>query len=130
MDLNPRYESELYRPDGSPVRGHIELSRAGLSFQPREPGGASLIWPMSMELRMRLGGAQDNLIFFSHDEHPGLTLATEEELVLEHPALANHPELARVRRKKRWVGISLWVAAGVTLLLCTMVFALAVFFFV
>lgn len=127
--LIPSYQSELYRPDQPPVQGHLELSRVGLTFMPDHPSGEGLIWPMDGGLHLRLGGAQDQLIFFSHDDHPRFTIATEDLTVLEHTDLQDHPELAVVRRRHRWIGTAVWLAVGATMAAGLAMLALLYWFF-
>lgn len=110
------FEGERFGPGNQSVAGRLELSRVGLSFGPADPNAEATIWPMDGALQIRLGGAQDDMIFFSHDEHPGFTVATRDMDVLQDAALAGHPSLPQIRRKKQWLSVSLWVAVAVYLL--------------
>lgn len=60
--------------------------------------------PLS-ELRIKLGGASDRLVFFEHDAYPGWAIYTSELQVLKNSALLAHPELtasiSRLRGKRQ-----------------------------
>lgn len=80
-----------------------------LSFGTREiifgyRGGGSQRLPFE-GLKLRLGGANDRLIFFEHAGFPGWSIYTSDHSVLDEPAFDQHPQFATalqaIRKKKR-----------------------------
>jgi predicted Zn-dependent protease len=86
----------------------IRISPAGIHFESPKGNVA-----LQLEgLKISLGGANDRLIFFTHPLQPDATIHTPDHSVLQHPVLAQHPELIHqiggVRKQKH-------VARAVTL---------------
>ncbi|MCY0967414.1 M48 family metallopeptidase [Parathalassolituus penaei] len=94
--------------------GSLELSDTGLQFQ---GGGQSVRMPFN-GLLMRMGGARNRLVYFTHPACPSWTLFTADRSVLNHPALRAHPELQHQHRAARRVNAQghLWLVASLLLL--------------
>jgi predicted Zn-dependent protease len=88
-----RYDASAFDPSvpAGRVSGVLELTIDGPTLTSAGPCVA-LPWH---GLRLRLGGANDRLVFFEHPAHPDTSVFTADHRVLADPELARHPELAR-----------------------------------
>ncbi len=123
------FEAELHHPkiQGGSAKGRIRMDPSCIRFEPsntetaRNLGVLGTAWelPLTPRLELRLGGAADDMVFFSDPEQPGVVVIVRDARVLEHPALAALPGLGRAlgkaKRQRSWLAISLW-AAGLTTL--------------
>ncbi len=63
-------------------------------------------------LVVRLGGADDQVLFFSHPEHPDVTVFTTDHAVLDQPALASLAAVAaqitgvRAHKRRNWLSFN------------------------
>lgn len=124
------FEAQLHDPEcpGGTARGRVDIDAGSLLFVAYEGDQVKEI-PLSTDVEMRLGGARDHLVFFSHPAMPGVTIHTENQTILDHPVWRNHQlseQARRLRRKRSWLSVSLWVGAGVGLA-AVLLFALSVF---
>lgn len=78
-------------PNGR-ASGTLQVSPMGLQFL-RE--GASVTLPLD-GLEMKLGGASNRLIFFTHPARPEWQLYTADHAVLKVPVLSGHPAVLAV----------------------------------
>lgn len=90
-------------PDGR-AGGTIRVEAGRLRFEAQADAGRSAELPYP-GLTMRLGGASDRLVFFSHPSLPEVSFYTSDHHILDHPHLASNADLAAqvagVRGKKR-----------------------------
>lgn len=111
------FACKSYAPDlpGGLADGQLHISANGLRFVAHNPSLPALELPLE-GLDLRLGGAMDHMIFFSHPSHPDVSLHTEDQGVLAHPALAQLPALVAktkaVRRKKNWIRYGVYGFGG------------------
>lgn len=71
------------------------------------------------DLRIKLGGASDRLVFFEHDSYPEWNIYTSDLQVLKSPVLLAHPELTAAidkLRSKRQINHTLLIVAVMLLL--------------
>jgi len=90
-------------PDGrAGGKIHVEAGRLRFEAQADTSQSAELPYP---GLTMKLGGASDRLVFFSHPSLPEVSFYTSDHRILDHPHLASNADLAAqvagVRGKKR-----------------------------
>lgn len=82
--------------------GSLRVYEHGLVFSP-EQGGQGVTLPLH-GLAMKLGGAGNRLVFFTHASQPQWQLYTADQALLKTPVLAGHPALAALgstRRRQR-----------------------------
>ncbi len=100
------YEGSAFHPDFPDGRagGTIHVEAGRLRFEGQADAGQSAELPY-VGLTMRLGGASDRIIFFSHPSLPEVAIYTSDHRILDHPYLASQaklaPQIAGVRGKKR-----------------------------
>ncbi len=117
------FEGGAFFPDfnGGKAAGTVRIGYQGVLFQ-SDKGNIAL--PVE-GLEIKLGGANDRLLFFTHPDHPQKTIHTADHRVLKHRVLASHPFLKRqvgaVNARKR---AALAVLAGVVLLILGAIVAL------
>jgi Zn-dependent protease with chaperone function len=87
-----RYDGNLFRTTGEPSRetGKIFLDRDALVFSNL---GGEIRLPLA-DLAMTAGGANNRLIYFSHQSVPGISFVTSERAILEDLRSTTGPELA------------------------------------
>ncbi|MDF3030721.1 MAG: peptidase [Moraxellaceae bacterium] len=78
--------------------GSLRLYEHGVVF--RAGSGQSVTLPLA-GLELKLGGASNRLLFFTHPALPGWQLYSAELAVLQAPVLAGHPAVAGVATAKR-----------------------------
>jgi len=77
--------------------GLLHLEATGLRFQPIAPDEAEPANPFVLpleDLTLRLGGAADRILFFSHPHHPEISVYTSDHTILEHTSITGRPNLA------------------------------------
>lgn len=74
---------------GGRAAGRLFVERGSLRF---EADARSLRWDLE-GLELRLGGAGDRLVFFTHPSQPETSLYTADHSVLQHPELRARPTL-------------------------------------
>lgn len=101
--VDAAFEGGAFHPDleKGKAAGTIHIGYEGVLFQSAK---GSVALPLE-GLEIKLGGANDRLIFFSHPSLPKTTIHTADHGILNHRLLAHHPALAKqigaVRTKKR-----------------------------
>ncbi len=120
------YEGGAFHPelDKGRASGTVRLTAGAVHFT---SAGGQVELPLA-GLKIALGGASDRLIFFTHPNLPDTTIHTADHAILNHPVLAQRPELTaqvgRVRKKKltAWavmlVVVLVLVGGLVALVLC------------
>ena len=126
------FEAELHHPkiQGGSAKGRIQLDVSCVRFEPSSKGtlgnlGAlgTSTWelPLTPQLELRLGGAADDMVFFSDPGQPGVVLIVRDTRVLDHSALGALPGLGRAlgkaKRQRSWLAVSLWTAGLLSLVL-------------
>ena len=102
---NQAFDATAFAPDlpGGRGSGSIRIELGRVRFSAHDNPDHRIELPFQ-GLSMRLGGAGDDLVFFSHPDLPDVTVYTADHAVLDHPALASQAGLAaqvrRVRRRK------------------------------
>jgi predicted Zn-dependent protease len=115
------FTAGAFHPDlpGGQASGTLRVAEDGVHFESPK-GNFSL--PLA-GLKLALGGANDQVIFFTHPGQPQATLHTADHAVLKHPRLAADHQLGaavgRVRTQKRTALIV--VASLLALLLASLV---------
>ncbi len=66
--------------------GSLEIDRNTILFF--DTGGYPLVKLPIHEVKVKLGGASNRLVFFSHPDFPGWVLHTADRDILDHPSLA------------------------------------------
>ncbi len=106
LDFNTRaFEASMFHPDlpGGKGPGSIRIEPGRMRFTAREDPDCTVELPFQ-GLSMRLGGAADRIVFFSHPDLPGISVYTSDHTVLDHPAFASQAGVAEqvrgVRRRK------------------------------
>ena len=103
------FAAQAFHPDlpGGRGPGELRIEGAKVVFTPSEVMGDAAGRPIEIPfdgLEMRLGGASDRLIFFSHPDLDEVSVYTSDHAVLDHPSLAAQPAVAAqvqgVRGKK------------------------------
>lgn len=87
------FEASAFHPEleGGREAGQLLVTPAGLRFGTRSGRTYSLAFD---SLALKLGGASDRLIFFSHPSLPELSVFTGDHGILKHPELLARPEVA------------------------------------
>ncbi len=100
--------------EGGKAFGTVRVAYNGILF---ESAKGKVALPLD-GLEIKLGGANDRLIFFSHPSLPKTVIHTADHAALKHPMLAGHrglvAQIGQVRTKKR---VALAVLLGVVFLL-------------
>lgn len=97
------FEGGAFDPklEGGKAFGSVRIGYEGVLFQSAK-GNIAL---PNDGLQIKLGGANDRLIFFSHPSLPQTTVHTADHSVLQHPVLAHRPglmkQVGQVRSRKR-----------------------------
>ncbi len=103
------FEASAFAPEfendpGGRAPGALRVEPGRLVFEPSGDERRPLELPFR-GLEMRLGGASDRLIFFSHPDRPGVSLHTSDRRVLDHPHLATEAgivaQVAKGRGRRR-----------------------------
>jgi predicted Zn-dependent protease len=124
MDGAIGFEGSAFAPDlpGGRGPGTIRVGAGRLRFSSRDDPEKTIELPLR-GLEMRLGGASDRLVFFSHADVPEVSVYTSDHGVLDLPELAGEAgtaeQLRRVRAHKARLR---WSTAAV---LATLVLAVA-----
>lgn len=99
----PRAQGGAFHPNlpNGRASGEVEIGISVIQFK-SEKGDFDL---PTDGIKIELGGANDEMIFFSHPAHPNITIHTADGSILTHPLLANNAEFAqqrsRIRSRKR-----------------------------
>ncbi|MFT3929999.1 MAG: M48 family metallopeptidase [Spongiibacteraceae bacterium] len=82
--------------------GELHIDAGAVTFKCELPNGnrQRVSLPLS-DLRIKLGGASDRLVFFEHPAYPEWSIYTSDLQVLKAPALLAHPELTASIGKMR-----------------------------
>jgi beta-barrel assembly-enhancing protease len=100
--------------EGGKAFGTVRVAYNGVIF---ESAKGTVALPLD-GLEIKLGGANDRLIFFSHPSQPKTAIHTADHAALKHPLLAGHhrltAQIGAVRMKKR---VALGVFLGIVFLL-------------
>lgn len=128
--MNHDFEAHLHDPScpGGTARGRLDIDAGSLLFVSYEGEHFKEI-PLSTDVDMRIGGAGDHLVFFSHPAMPEVTIYTDNQDILDHPVWRSHQleeSVRRLRQKRSWLSKSLWVASGAVALGAVTLPALAV----
>lgn len=111
------FPATAYLDPANPVRseGVLRVLPAALQFET-----ADRILDLSLDgLGVRIGGASDRIVFFSHPDHPGVSVFLPDIAILAHPALAARADVAaqiggmKSRGRRTWAGIAALAAAVV-----------------
>ena len=120
------YPGSAFHPDlgGKRGGGQLRLAAPSLIFEGR---GHAFQLPLH-GLRLRLGGAGDRLVFFTHQDYPEVSFYTEDHSILERPELASNPsliaEVQKVRRRKRNLRLATGALIGALVAVLLGLFAL------
>jgi len=97
--LPDSFDAGAFHPDHGPrrVSGTLRIDGGMVGFQ----GDAGFFaFPLDT-VQVSLGGASDRLVFFAHESFPKASIFTADQRVLDHPAFAQNPTLARARARLR-----------------------------
>jgi len=97
--LSDSFDAGAFHPDHGPrrVSGTLRIDGGMVGFQ----GDAGFFaFPLDT-VQVSLGGASDRLVFFAHESFPKASIFTADQRVLDHPAFAQNPTLARARARLR-----------------------------
>lgn len=87
--------------EGGRTSGQLHVRRDGVVFLYE---GGEVLFP-GHQLRLRLGGASDRLLFIENDRTPGWTVYTADHGILTNPTFLNLPDIEtqieKVKKKKR-----------------------------
>ncbi len=125
---NQRFEASAFHPDLPDGKGpgSIRIEPEGIRFISRDDPGWTIRLPFE-GLAMRLGGASDRILFFSHPDSLDISVYTSDHAILDHPALASRADVAGqvhgVRQRKQRIragtaaviGLIVAVIAGLVL---------------
>lgn len=117
------FRGSAFHPDlpGGRGPGLLHVEATGLRFEPIAPGEGEPADPFLLpleDLTLKLGGAADRILFFSHPHRPEISVYTSDHNILEHPGIAGRPDLAaqvQAVRSKKTHG-KLMTAAGLAAL--------------
>jgi predicted Zn-dependent protease len=116
QNVETSYPGSAFHPSfpRGKASGTIRVTQSGVSF---ETETARVELPLR-DLKIRLGGARDRLVFFEHPARPDWSLFTSDRTILKHPAFAGDPQfidlMGNVRNRRRMaVGVFLAVVAAV-----------------
>lgn len=76
-------------------------------------------------LQIKLGGAADRLLFFTHALAPDWQFYSNDRSVLEDPSLVGHPAVASVRRVRKQQSAKFWAGMATVLLVLAACIGLA-----
>lgn len=97
--LPDSFDAGAFHPDHGPrrVSGTLRIDGGMVGFQ----GDAGFFaFPLDT-VQVSLGGASDRLVFFAHESFPKASIFTADQRILDHPAFAQNPTLARARARLR-----------------------------
>lgn len=97
--------------EGGREPGRIELGTTSVRFAGET---ATVDLPLH-GLSVRLGGASDRLVFFSHPSAEGWSVYTSDRAILDHPTLWSVKEIASQLRSIRGQRRSSWLSAALVL---------------
>lgn len=87
--------------------GLLHVEGAGIRFEPIPQEGGEPADPFLLpleDLTLKLGGAADRILFFTHPHHPEISVYTSDHSILEHPGIAGRrslqDQIQGVRSKK------------------------------
>lgn len=107
-----RYEGHAFN-EGLPrgrASGQLEVTSHEVVFTTTD-GKHQARLPIS-RLELKLGGASNRLLFFSHPDHPGWTFYTSDLSALSCASLSQHGHLRRQLRKARRIRVWGWSLLG------------------
>ncbi len=123
------FEASTFHPDLPDGKGpgSICTEPGRIRFTSRDDPGFTIELPFQ-GLSMRLGGAGDRLVFFSHPDLPDVSVYTSDHAVLDHPAFASQAGIPEhvlwVRRRKTRIRTgSVAVVASIAVLIAGLVLA-------
>lgn len=93
------FEAGAFHPDygNRRVSGRLRVDGGMVNF---ESDQGFFAFPLT-DIQVNLGGASDRLVFFAHPQFPKASIFTADHAVLDHPAFAQNPSLARARDRIR-----------------------------
>ncbi len=121
MNFNATALSDKF--DNGRCSGTLSVDHGSISF--KTPEGAAYKLPLN-GIEMRIGGAGNRFVFFSHPQSPGISIYTDDRDILKSDEIRFDPELKKVVAKLKNKNRSLWTAA--ILILGIFVFAIAAVF--
>lgn len=121
MNFNATALSDKF--DNGRCSGTMTVDHGSISF--KTPEGILYKLPLN-GIEMRIGGAGNRFVFFSHPQTPGISLYTDDRDILKSDEIRFDPELKKVLAKLKNKNRSLWTAA--VLILGVLVFAVAAVF--
>jgi Zn-dependent protease with chaperone function len=105
-DLPETFEASAFHPSlpGGKGPGEIRVDPGWIRFRPLNQPLQTVDMPFD-GLGLRLGGASDRILFFSHPSLPEVSIYTSDHRILDHPHLASQAavaaEVGKVRGRKR-----------------------------
>ena len=93
--VDTRVEGVAFHPELGKGRasGWIHIDGDSIRFEPRDETEESIVLGLD-DLELRLGGANDRVLFFSHPAQTETTFHTTDHSILEAPPLLARPALA------------------------------------
>jgi Zn-dependent protease with chaperone function len=127
-ELQPEgvYTASAFHPDfpgGRAVSGKLRIRPNRLIFEalPDGPAGGRSVEIPLRGAQVKLGGASNRLVFFTHPQQQGVSVYTSDQSILNDPQLQEDPELlAGLRQVKgkrnlgRLIGVSLLLLLGLS----------------
>ncbi len=98
--------------------GQLQLDASQLTFSNQSLTPSVKVTLPLADIRIKLGGASNRLVFFEHPAYPDWSLYTADRSILKSPHLANHDEIIQQVNTARGTRILGWAsfAAGFMLI--------------
>lgn len=121
LDSPSTFEGQAFHPALPKGRGPgtLHAEPGSLRFTPDDSSVPPVALPFD-GIALRLGGASDRVLFFTHPEHPDVTLYTSDHRILEHSAMSSQAsvvaQVGAVKRRKNVLRFSFAAVLGTLVL--------------
>ena len=112
------FAGSAFHPEfgGKTVNGQVKVQNGNIEF---EHAGGRAALPLS-GLQARLGGNNNEHLFFQHPSQPDWTISTRSLDILQHPVLRADPQFAHLKRTQAKSGRGWRIAVAALLFVCAL----------